>query len=99
MYCMYTNPLGVIIKRHVFKHHCYIDDSQVYMILKIGDNMDEVVHATEDCLADISTWMANNLLKLNQNKTELIVFFIPSKVLTKLGIFVSRQVPEILTLS
>ena len=36
--------------------------------------MDEAVHATEDCLADISTCMENNLQKLNQNKTELIVF-------------------------
>ena len=36
--------------------------------------MDEAVNATEDCLGDISTWMENNLLKLNQNKTELIVF-------------------------
>ena len=36
--------------------------------------MDEAVHAMEDCLADISTWMENNLLKLNQNKTEIIVF-------------------------
>ena len=35
--------------------------------------MDEVFHAIEDCLADISTWMENNLLKLNQNRTELIV--------------------------
>ena len=41
------------------------------MALKLGDNMDEVAHAIEDCQADISTWMENNLLKLNQNKPEL----------------------------
>ena len=44
------------------------------MRLKQGDNRDEAGHAVEDCLADISTWMENNLLKLYQNKTELIVF-------------------------
>ena len=74
MYCMYTNPPGEIIKRHGLKYHSYADDSQVYMKLKRADNMDEAVHAMEDCLADISTWIVNNLLKLNQNKTELTVF-------------------------
>ena len=36
--------------------------------------MDEVIYATEDCLADTSTWTENNPLKLDQDKTELIVF-------------------------
>ena len=36
--------------------------------------MDEVVRAIEDCLVDISTWLENNFLKLNQTKTELVVF-------------------------
>ena len=44
------------------------------MTLKRGDNMDETVRAIEDCLADISTWTENNLLKRNHNKTELLVF-------------------------
>ena len=46
--------------------------------------MDEAVHAMEDCLADISTGMENNLLKLNQNKIELTVFS-SKQVLTKQG--------------
>ena len=44
------------------------------MILKRLDNTDEALHAFEDCLADISTWRENNLLKLNQNKTQLKVY-------------------------
>ena len=57
------------------KHHCYADDTQVCMTLKRKENMDEVVHRIEACPAYISTWMENCLLKLNQNKTEVIVFF------------------------
>ena len=68
MYYMYTNALGETIKRHGFIYHSYADDTQVYMTLKQEDNMDEAVHATEDCLADISTWMET---KVNQAKTEL----------------------------
>ena len=33
-YCMYTKPVGEIIKRHHIKYHCYADDTQVYMTLK-----------------------------------------------------------------
>ncbi len=32
------------------------------------------VHANENCLAVISTWMENNLVKLNQNETKLTVY-------------------------
>ena len=37
--------------------------------------MDEAVPAIEDCLADITTSIENNLLKLYQNKTELTVLY------------------------
>ena len=36
--------------------------------------MHEAVQAIEDCLANISIWMQNNLSQRNQNKTELIIF-------------------------
>ena len=55
MYCMYTNPLGEVIKRHGLKYHCYADDTQIYMTLKRRDSIDEAVYAMEDCLADTST--------------------------------------------
>jgi hypothetical protein len=31
----------------------------------------------ERCLSDIADWMTANMLKLNQEKTELIIFAIP----------------------
>jgi len=36
-YCMYTKPVGEIIKRYNIKYHCYADDTQVYMTLKSCD--------------------------------------------------------------
>ena len=61
MYCMHTNPLWNINERHGFNYH---------MTLK---RLDEGLRGIEACLADISTWMDNNLLKLNQTKIELLV--------------------------
>ena len=40
--------------------------------------MDEVVYAIADCLADTSTWMANNFLKLNLNIKQSIRFKVSS---------------------
>ncbi|KAK2159884.1 hypothetical protein LSH36_144g05035 [Paralvinella palmiformis] len=34
----------------------------------------DVAKKLETCLADISTWMSANMLKLNEEKTELIIF-------------------------
>jgi len=33
-YCIYTKPVGEIIKRENSKYHCYADDTQAYMTLK-----------------------------------------------------------------
>ena len=33
-YCMYTKPVGEIIKQFNIKYHCYADDTQVYMTVK-----------------------------------------------------------------
>lgn len=54
------------------------------MIIKTHENWNDYFLRLEKCSQDISNWMSNNLLKLNQDKTELIIFT------TK---FQSRNVP------
>ena len=39
---MYTKPVGEIIKWHNIKYHCYADDTQVYMTLKLCDKWDDI---------------------------------------------------------
>jgi hypothetical protein len=73
IYCMYTQPVGNIIKRHNIRYHCYADDTQVYMSFKPSD-WEVTASTTQECIADVSEWMSSNKLKLNQDKTELIVF-------------------------
>jgi len=67
-------PVGEIIKRQDIKYHCYVDDTQVYMILKPCDKWDDISSSVEACIAGISVWMNSNMLKLNKNITERIVF-------------------------
>ena len=66
---MYTKPVGEIIKRYNIKYHCHADDTQVYTFLKPCGKLDNISSSIEACIANTSTWMNSNMLKLNKNKT------------------------------
>ncbi|XP_078319929.1 uncharacterized protein LOC144621107 [Crassostrea virginica] len=55
-------------------YHCYADDSQIYILVEPRQNWEDVSDRLTRCLSDIRKWMCTNLLKLNQDKTELMVF-------------------------
>ena len=74
MYCMYTKPVGEICRQHGMLYHCYADDTQVYLVISPNTVWQDSKTRIEKCLSDISVWMLSNLLKLNHDKTELIVF-------------------------
>ena len=38
IYCMYTKPVSGIIQRHGLSHHCYADDTQLYMTMDQSNN-------------------------------------------------------------
>ena len=75
-YIMYTKPAGFICRDHGLDHHFYADDSQLYLAFKPNDKVsaEEVLRRVERCLSDIVSWMHTNMLKLNTDKTEVIVF-------------------------
>ena len=70
IYCMYTKPISDIIAGH----YCYADDTQLYIAIEHSANLHSELLRMERCVADIRNWMRHNMLKLNDDKTELIVF-------------------------
>jgi hypothetical protein len=46
----------------------------VYLVIKPLANWKNISKRLETCLSDVSVLMSSNMLKLNQDKTELIVF-------------------------
>jgi pectin methylesterase-like acyl-CoA thioesterase len=57
--------------------HSYADDAQLYLAFQNPKNADAVHNGcikVERCLADINAWMTNNKLKLNNDKTEIMLF-------------------------
>jgi hypothetical protein len=73
-YCMYSKPIGEICKKHNMLYHTYADDTQNYLLIRPPDSWTSVAPRLESCLSDISSWMHLNMLKINQDKTELIIF-------------------------
>ena len=63
------------MKGHLPDVHIYADDDQLCISFKPGSSASELeaVTASQNCILDIKTWMTANKLKLNDDKTELIV--------------------------
>ena len=74
-YCMYTKPVGDIIRKHGLQHHTYADDTQIYISFKpTEDSWNSAIKQLESCVEEVKCLMENNLLKLNDDKTEIIIF-------------------------
>ena len=58
----------------VFSHYSYADDTQLYTAIEHSANIHSELLRIERRVADIRNWMRDNMLKLNDDKTERIVF-------------------------
>ena len=75
LYLLYTSPLGDIVRQYSMGYHFYADDTQLYLSFNSlsGDDQAYSVAQVESCVRDIDRWMSCNKLKLNRDKTELLV--------------------------
>jgi hypothetical protein len=75
-FTMYTKPVGIICKKHGLNHHFYAEDGQLYLSFKPTNSVSQkdALRCVENCLVEIASWMNSNMLKINADKTEVIVF-------------------------
>ena len=73
LYLLYTAPLAEIIQSHGLVYHFYADDAQFYITSDC--DVDVARLCIENCVTDICHWMDVNELKLNHNKTEIILIY------------------------
>ena len=69
---MYIKPLSAIIDSHSIIHHSFADDLQLQMSAP-PDGISELLHFMQSCSSDVNVWATANMLKLNDNKTELML--------------------------
>ena len=71
LFNFYMLPLGSVIRRHGISFHSYADDTQLYVAVSPDDT--GPIDSLFNCILDIKAWMSQHFLKLNQDKTEVIV--------------------------
>ena len=75
-FCLYLLPLGAILRHHNIGYHIYADDTQLYISFKCKDPLESLTKLNM-CISDIRVWMIKNKLKINDSKTEFIIFRSP----------------------
>ena len=75
-FCLYLLPLGAILRHHNIGYHIYADDTQLYISFKCKDPL-ELLTYLNMCIFYIRVWMIKNKFKINNSKTEFIIFLSP----------------------
>jgi len=73
LFILYCKEIEKIAFKYGLQVHLYADDSQFYVEIN-ANNLSSVKINIELCLHEIHQWMSANFLKLNQSKTDLVVF-------------------------
>ena len=73
LFDLYTTPLSDIIANHSVNHLLFADDTQLQKSTQPND-VQSLTHDLQSCTGDIKAWMCNNQIKLNEDKTEAILF-------------------------
>ena len=72
LYLLYTAPLAKVIRSYGLDYLLYTNDTQLYFAFKSVD-VDAAKSRVENCISAISRWMDLNELKLNHDKTEVML--------------------------
>jgi hypothetical protein len=76
MFSFYTHPIADIIKRYNdVNFHCYAEDTQLYISFdpRVPGESEKALSVLTKCIDEVSGWMAQNMLCLNNDKTEFII--------------------------
>ena len=72
LFNVYSRPLGDVMLKYGISYHMYADDSQLYIDFS---SCDETAMANlQLCIQEIKTWLRDNFLLLNEQKTEVVKF-------------------------
>ena len=62
-----------IVRKYNMGFHFYADDTQLFFDFRSGEGEASTVNSIEACASKIDEWMRLNKLKLNSDKSELLV--------------------------
>ena len=72
-FCLYLFPLGAILRHHNIGYYIYANDTQLYISFKSKGSLESLTKLNM-CISDIRVWMIKHKLKINDSKTEFIIY-------------------------
>ncbi len=72
LFSLYMLPLRQIMRKNQIAYHSYGDDTQIYLDLSPDDY--RAIDSLCQCIDELNSWMCQNFLQLNKEKTEVITF-------------------------
>ena len=90
LFTLFTTPLGDICRQHDQDFHLYANDTQLCasFIASSEESRESCMIKINLCVAEISTWISANLLKLDEGKSQIMFIATHqqlSKFLPKIG--------------
>ena len=75
-FIMFAAPVADIADSHCVKHSRYADDNNEFVTFSTANpfEMEAALDNLNNCLVDLMQWTRQNMLKLNDDKTKVIVF-------------------------
>ena len=74
LFSLYISPLGDICRRCNAEFHLYTDYQQNYFSFEPGPPTKSGIENLQECIQDICIWIGTNLLKLNDENIEFLLF-------------------------
>ena len=72
LFVLYIQPLSNLIKQHSFSVHLFADDIQIKTSI-FPQHVHSAISSVETCISDVKYWMIENMLQLNDEKTECLL--------------------------
>ena len=72
LFILYTQPLSDVISHHSVSYHMFADDTELYRTDSPSETI-TLAWTIESCISDVTVWVAQNKLQLNDDKTEILL--------------------------